>query len=283
MRLATAIDLRVPGSPYWAHAGRQAAVGAHRIDCVEIIAIASGEGRRDTQNPDGSIRSDALLPGQMYLFRPTDVHELRSVSTEPMTILDVAFPVATWAKFVDMAELDGGWATAPIPPMSVVDLNQPEIAAAFRKVLARFHSTPRVVDLIEFLAVVVPLLIPVDPVDTAPGAPAWLRQVLSAMTEEENLRGGVPRLTELAHVSTTHIWRTTRRYLGLSPTELVLGLQLRHAASLLRATDASIASIGERCGFSSASYFSNAFRRYHLITPRAYRDRARRGAPPDGE
>ena len=111
--------------------------------------------------------------------------------------------------------------------------------------------------------------------DSGRDSPPWLRSALDAMRSEDNLRGGVPRLLELAHVSPAHLWRTARRIHGVTPSELVRQLQIRHASMLLGTTDDSIGSVGARAGFASASHFSKAFRRAHSMSPREYRTRVR--------
>lgn len=63
------------------------------------------------------------------------------------------------------------------------------------------------------------------------------------MREEENLRGGLPRLVELAHVTPSHLTVTSRRYFQKTPTGLLADLRLRHAAVLLSRTSESIGAI----------------------------------------
>lgn len=47
------------------------------------------------------------------------------------------------------------------------------------------------------------------------------------------------------------------------------------ACSLLRGTNASVSSVAETLGYSSAEHFSTAFRNYHHMTPSAFRKRSR--------
>ena len=101
------------------------------------------------------------------------------------------------------------------------------------------------------------------------------------MRREPNLRGGVPRLLELANVSPAHLSRTMRVHYDTSPTRFVADLRLEHASALLATTDLTVTEIAYRCGFASQSYFTRRFRaRLHEIAPRESRIRARRACVP---
>ena len=68
--------------------------------------------------------------------------------------------------------------------------------------------------------------------------------------------------------------RTLRRYLADEATsfrDLVEGVRRRRAESLLRDRGASLAEVSFLCGFSDESTFSRAFRRWHRVTPAAFR------------
>jgi len=82
-------------------------------------------------------------------------------------------------------------------------------------------------------------------------------------------------MTLTALVSRRQLARATQRYYGMTPTDLVADLRMRHAARLLSTTEESIGAISRRVGFEDAAYFSNRFRRATSVSPREYRDRAR--------
>jgi transcriptional regulator GlxA family with amidase domain len=112
------------------------------------------------------------------------------------------------------------------------------------------------------------------------GRPEWLTRACLAMRREANLRGGVPRLLELASVSPAHLSRSMRLHNGVTPTQFVASLRLEHAATLLAAGSATVTEIAYRCGFSSQSYFTRCFRDAHGLSPRTFRQQARRAFVP---
>ena len=100
------------------------------------------------------------------------------------------------------------------------------------------------------------------------------------MTIEDNLRAGLPRLLTLAMVSHGHLSRMMRQHYGCTPVEFVTSSRLAHAATLLTSTTAPVGRISDRCGFASQSYFSRRFSDQFGVSPRLYRDRARRAVAP---
>jgi AraC-like DNA-binding protein len=281
IRLGPAIALHVPGAPYYAISSTfHGAMEPHRnVDYVEITAIAGGEGRLTTYFEGGRTRVERLLPGQMHLFRPIDVQRIESTGDDGVDVLNIAFPLTAWHGYARLAELDPALLTSAHPPLALFDPADPDALRPHRRAVERFWNGPTMLDLIEFWTAVVPRFSRHPASGTAPGSPPWLTDALEALREEENLRGGIERFLELAHVSPAHLWRSTRRFCGMTPTDLITQLRLRHATMLLATSTVSVAEIAERCGFASPSYFSRAFRRAHTVSPREYRGR-RAGAPP---
>jgi AraC-like DNA-binding protein len=112
------------------------------------------------------------------------------------------------------------------------------------------------------------------------GRPSWLVAVCRAMRREENLRGGVPRMLELARVSAGYLSRSMRRHYDTTPTAFVVDIRLERAAALLADTTEPIVAVSARCGFASQSYFSRCFTAAHGVTPREFRQAAQRGFVP---
>ena len=81
----------------------------------------------------------------------------------------------------------------------------------------------------------------------------------------------LPELARLADCSVRHLTRGFRERTGLSVHQYVEQQRCALARQWLRETDLPIAVIAERLGFTSAAYFSTAFRRLVGQSPRAYR------------
>jgi len=87
----------------------------------------------------------------------------------------------------------------------------------------------------------------------------------------------LPQLARAAHVSPRHLCRIFRDTLDMTPLECVNLARLDRAAMLLGRSNLPINQVADLTGFSSAYYFSKAFRRVYQKSPRAYRKAIRAG------
>lgn len=81
----------------------------------------------------------------------------------------------------------------------------------------------------------------------------------------------VADLAAAAGLSPAHFSRAFRQAFGESPHQYLLTRRLERAATLLRTTDWSVASIGCTVGWSSVGSFTTSFRRMHGRSPARYR------------
>ncbi|WP_327581230.1 AraC family transcriptional regulator [Nonomuraea sp. NBC_00507] len=269
------------GLPY--HAALVPVTGGRRdrpephthADFHELVFVTAGEGTQrlgDTEMP--------LCAGDVVLVRPHDRHEFAATTATGLRFVNIAFPSERWRAFADLAGLAGtaDWDRRELPPAARADLEGP-VAAEFARVLGAYSGVPRVLDLVRLWTAVVPLLESADgtAVDRRPG---WLVSACVAMSREENLREGLPRLLALAAVSSGHLARSMRTHYGCTPVAFVARRRLEHAALLLTTTTESIGGIAHRCGFSGQSYFGRLFQRAYGMAPRDYRETTRRAVVP---
>ena len=83
-------------------------------------------------------------------------------------------------------------------------------------------------------------------------------------------------LAEEAHVNKYYLAHEFKEEYGLSPINYMLSRRIEESRYLLQETDMSMSQIARILGFSSASYFSQSFRRAEGMSPVAYR-KARKG------
>jgi AraC family transcriptional regulator, dual regulator of chb operon len=244
----------------------------------ELMAVLDGRGLHQLRTG-----THELHRGDLVLVRPQDQHGLRGLPPDGITFVNVAFPVAAWRTFVDLSGIDPDQrlekAQRP-PTFSLTGLAAGELFASFRKAVTDFQRSPTMFDLLRFWTEVLELPEELAGAVTQNSPPHWLSQACAAMRREENLRGGVPRLAELATVSPAHLARTMRGTYGCTPTEFVADLRLSHAATLLASTTESVTEIAYRCGYASQSYFTRCFRAAHGRSPRSFRQHAMRAFVP---
>lgn len=83
----------------------------------------------------------------------------------------------------------------------------------------------------------------------------------------------VSEVAEKFHVSESHLRRLFQKFFGVSPVCYLQDLRLAKAKEYLRMTDISIAEIAFLCGYTSPSYFSDAFRTGTGMSPSQYREK----------
>ncbi len=103
------------------------------------------------------------------------------------------------------------------------------------------------------------------------GAVSYMQQHLSENISRDEVAGAV-------HMSPSHFSRRFRQHTGLSFSEMLTKIRIRHAMELLSRTDKPIGEVACLCGFRDQSYFTKAFNRVTNMTPRLYREGLRRDA-----
>ncbi len=92
----------------------------------------------------------------------------------------------------------------------------------------------------------------------------------------------VQTLADIAELSVAQLERVFRRVFQVTPQQMITKLRIESAIRLLH-TDATVAHIGQVCGFNDQSAFARQFRVVVGITPRDYRSMFVKSAPPDIE
>ena len=81
-------------------------------------------------------------------------------------------------------------------------------------------------------------------------------------------------LASQAHVSKYYLAHAFKSEYGISPINYQIFLRIKESRYLLRETDMSLSQISRILGFSSASYFSQSFRKAEGVSPLEFRNGA---------
>ena len=87
----------------------------------------------------------------------------------------------------------------------------------------------------------------------------------------------VADLAAVADCSETQLERRMKKVFGVTPTQYILRVRVEAAASMLRDTTDSIASIAAACGFYDQPDFTRRFARLTNETPAQFRSKSARG------
>jgi len=106
---------------------------------------------------------------------------------------------------------------------------------------------------------------------------AFFERVVATVEDEiGNPEFSVQELAGALAMSTSQLTRKLRALVDQSPAQLIRGMRLERAASLIAANAGNLAEIGYRVGFSDQAHFSRTFKRRFRKTPGQYRDETAR-------
>lgn len=100
-----------------------------------------------------------------------------------------------------------------------------------------------------------------------------LREVWQSVARDLAADWSLPRLAQLASMSTKHFARLCQQSLGRSPAQHVTALRLQRAALLLTTTNDKVESIARDVGYRSLFTFSHTFKKFTGRRPSEYRKR----------
>ena len=261
---------------YISQADQVAASGVvrHSHDYYEIFRVASGTGWHWCSELEHPLRA-----GHMVFVRPKDMHGFRTeLSSEPFVFVNVAFSAASWAQLRQRY----GWHQraffsehAAEPPVMNLDPSTDRSAAGL---FAEMLSMPRTQATLDWFLLSVARLTEAPVGLASPAAvPPWLHHALVQFSRyDAALNKGPAQLARMAGCSEAHLSRSFRTHLGQTPSQWILGLRVRRAASLLETTTYAISEVALMAGFENLSNFHRHFRAETGLTPLAYRQHKRR-------
>ena len=105
----------------------------------------------------------------------------------------------------------------------------------------------------------------------ASSIPPWLATIRAHLDEHFQCAIRFDALARDAGLHPVYVSRAFHQYVGVSMTEYVRSLRVRHARHLLAASRRSIAAIAADAGFADPSHLSRTFAHLLHVTPREYR------------
>lgn len=94
--------------------------------------------------------------------------------------------------------------------------------------------------------------------------------VVQHMNKYYNMNLSLNDYANMCNLSKYHFLRVFEQIVGMSPLDYRNQIRLEHAAEFLCEEKASIEEISNYVGYSSASYFSSAFKRKYGLSPKQY-------------
>jgi AraC family cel operon transcriptional repressor len=261
-RLARGAELSA--SRTWYRPGDQYPVHTH--DYSEVFWLERGTLLHRTR---GGVRSVAR--GEVVLLHPDCAHGIEADAGSDAVIINVAVPLREVERQV---RLHGGIAGvewggprrpryAPLPAPALARLDD-----WFAHLRQPANGLERDAFLLLLLSLLARVAVPV-----AERAPTWLEVAVEALAKPHHLARGVSALVELSGYSREHVSRGVRRYLGISPRDLVRDLRLAALARRLREDPQPWGRIAGELGIVNLRHIGAAFRRRYGCSPAAWRQK----------
>ncbi len=244
----------------------------HGHEFYEIVLVLHGQ-IRHLVNDARSI----LHAGSLTLIRPKDIHRFYPIANHACHIINLAFMRRTIHDLFNY--LGSGFATDALlgshlpPSIQLASTVKGQIEAKMTQ-LNSISNAQVAVKRSALRMLLFELATQFASSTVLSGGqqlPPWLQRACDAMREPQNLRLGVPHMTQLAAVSPEHLSRSVRKFLNQTPTEYVNDLRLTYAANLLAHGDMPILDISAEIGIDSVSHFYTLFKARLGQTPRQYR------------
>lgn len=242
----------------------------HGHDFHELIWVQNGTVRHHL--PD---RHEDLSEGDLLFIRPGDRHHLQGLGDESMVVTVQFDPGLIAAIGERHPQLAGRlfWSDATDPARVRRDMRQ---LADLNRAALRIERGPR--DSLAAEGFLVPLCaeLAAEQQPLPPGAPDWLATACAAARDPAVFREGAAGFARIAGRAHPHVSRMTRRYLDMSPSDVVNAQRMAFAARRLTASPDPLAEIAADCGITNLSHFHKLFRTHHGMTPLQFRKRHQR-------
>ena len=110
-----------------------------------------------------------------------------------------------------------------------------------------------------------------SPKATMEGAHTLLQNIMDFAYNNYATINSLDDVADAMFISKYHLCHLFSKYVEFPFNVYLTRLRLKHACDYLSNTKMRISEIAEKCGFSSATYFCNVFKKEHGISPLAYR------------
>jgi AraC family cel operon transcriptional repressor len=252
---------------------RQWGAGYHTHDFSEVFWIYTGHGRHRING-----ETQELKTGHLVFIRPSDTHNIETIPPSPLGLVNVAFPVRTLHYLRQRYFGDTKrwfWKRTPLPEICLLEAAR---LARIQEWADNLVAAPHNVFEIErFLMNLLHMVTTGIEQESLPaGAPDWLAAACHHIRERENMQKGVAAWVRLAGRGPEHVARTTRKWLGLSPTDYVNQVRLAFVERQLRLTSSPILDLSLEAGFPNLGHLYKLFKRKYGLPPRQYRQKHRK-------
>lgn len=238
----------------------------HTHSCMELFYIAGGKGQFLIENNLYPVDADQLI-----LVGPNVLHTEVSYNANPLEYIVLGIEglkLSIGEDFDSRFRILDCRNISDIPPCLRSILREMKAQQPGYEHICQAYMEIVILRLMRNTGLSIP---------ETPAAATGSRQCASArhyidMHYKEPLN--LELLAEEAHINKYYLSHAFKREFGMSPMNYMITRRIEESKYLLKETDLSLSQIARLLGFSSASYFSQSFRRAENMTPMEYRKNA---------
>lgn len=251
----------------------------HSHDRMELLMMLAGGAAYEFKNGTEM----ELTGGHMLIVPARILHrgskDVRTPSVICAVNFDIAHPVTRHSPFT---KKEMAWIAAQFqsrkPRMHTMSPTLRRMAHSLHQMILQQRKSPRTADGIASMRLLVASII-LEVARHTSGT--HQRSTADAVTlakdhMEAHFTEPLPMsdVAQKAGCSRAHLFLLFKRETGMSPNDWLQRRRIKAATDLLRSTDHKLESIAAACGFSSAQYFCQVFRKYTGKTPGELRQKA---------
>ncbi len=241
--------------------------------CLELVVVETGQEVYRAEGQDHVVSGGSFFVTPAYLRHSTGIHP-RSKHKHYCILIDLGLN----RPFLGLEFGEPLRRSLLALPVLTARFDRPLLLHAQRLwELAQTKATPlsRIqahAALASFLASVV------DDACTIAQQPAFpIQRAIQNLEDNigENLR--IDDMAEALRMSVSSFKKGFRQATGIAPAEYFLRMKLNRGRYMIQCSERSITEISAELGFSSSQYFATVFKRYHVFSPSAWKQRVQDG------
>lgn len=234
----------------------------HSHSFTELFYVVNGKGVFCTESGEVPIQKDSLI-----IINPNVRHTEKSSSTQPLTYITLGIDCLKFElenEEHDYIVYDFSSQRGTLLPIMQSMLQEVEEKKASFDLICQNYLSILLLKLSRLTEKGFILATPED----FPSECELIKKYINQHSREQLTLDDLANVSHLNKFYLSHIF--SKAY-GISPINYLLERRILHSKELLKTTDFSITQIANATGFSSSNYFSQSFKKYTGITPKAYR------------
>ena len=248
---------------YASHKKKLRSTDAHWHDFYEIHVITQGS---LTEHING--HEIKMGPGWIYFLRPYDVHEYHG--DEPVSLYKIQFQIDLLDPNVQKIMISNDFRLI----MKLSEREMESLDPFLRKLVDEYKTNkPNRLTMITYLMnCLTTEMIRLSQKHDSPSASSdAIVLALEYIHRNYAKNISMQHVADYVGLTPNYFCSKFHKEVGQSFKQYLRGLQLNHAATLLRITDLSISQICEESGFCSLAIFFKDFKEVYEMTPSQYR------------